>query len=76
MGEVRIEGLDIIDVLNFVNKKQKKFIAEILAELETQLDPQSSEYRIVRKIILDGINDYTRSILRTILGDVEGLIMK
>lgn len=74
--EVRIDGLDIIDVIKFINRKRDKFIAIGLAELEDVMDNNSNEYKFVRKIFLDGFNDYTRSIMRAFFGDVEGLIMK
>lgn len=74
--EVVIEGLDIIDVTKFVIKKRNKFLAIALADLENIISKESSEYKLIRKVFLDQFNDYTRSILRTLFGDVEGLIMK
>lgn len=66
-----IQGLDLIDVLTFVGKKNKRFQAVMLGELEMILDPKSDDFRLVRKLILDYWNSYTRSILRVIFGDIE-----
>lgn len=76
MAQVEIEGLDIIDVIDFVTKKRRKFLAILLSELEEVLDHETDEYAQVRKIILDGFNDYTRSVMRALFGDVEGLVQK
>jgi hypothetical protein len=44
-----------------------------LQELETILPADSEEFKMIRKLFLDGYNDYTRSILRIIFGDIEYL---
>ena len=74
--EVTIDGLDMIDVVDYITKKRNKFIAMMLSELEEVMDVDSNEYKYVRKVILDGVNDYTRSMMRTLFGNVEGLLMK
>ena len=76
MPEITIEGLDIIDVVRYISRKKDKFIAIVLADLEEVMDKESNEYKFIRKVFLDGFNDYTRSIMRTLFGNVEGLIMK
>jgi len=48
----------------------------MLSDLELMFEPGTKEYNYLRKVILDGMNDYTRSIVRVIFGDVEGLEMK
>lgn len=74
--EITIEGLDMIDVVRFISRKKDKFIAIGLADLEEVMDKDSNEYKFVRKLFLDAFNDYTRSIMRTLFGNVEGLTMK
>jgi len=74
--EVIIEGLDVIDVVRYISRKKDKFIAIVLADLEEVMEKDSNEYKFVRKIFLDGFNDYTRSVMRTLFGNVEGLTMK
>jgi hypothetical protein len=75
-GEIVIEGLDLVDALNVIENKKDKFVAIMLSDVEMMFPKNSKEFRYVRKIILDGMNDYTRSYLRILFGDVEGLVMK
>jgi len=71
---VIIQGLDLIDIVTFISKKNKKFQAILLSELEETLGKDSKEYTLVRKLVLDGFNNYTRSIVRAIFGDIEYLV--
>lgn len=71
---VIIQGLDLIDIVTFISKKNKKFQAILLSELEETLGRDSKEYTLVRKLVLDGFNNYTRSIVRAIFGDIEYLV--
>ncbi len=73
---ITIEGLDVLDVLHFITKKKDKFIAITLANLEEVMDKDSNEYKYIRKLMLDGFNDYTRSLLRILFGQIEGMTMK
>lgn len=74
--EITIEGLDVIDVIKYITKKRNKFLAIVLADIETVVKKDSTEYRTIRKAILDGMNDYTRSLMRVIFGNVEGMNFK
>lgn len=70
-----ISGLDILDVINFVTKKNKRFQAIFLKDLEDIIGKNDPKYLDIRKLCLDWSNDYTRSILRIIFGtDFEGQI--
>jgi hypothetical protein len=61
-----IQGLDLMDI--------KSYQARILDELEQILGADTEEFKAVRKLFLDGFNEYTRSVLRTIFGtDLESL---
>jgi len=73
LDSVVIDGVDMFDVIRFIRKKNKRFLANILSTLEMVIPPDSSQFVQVRKLILDGMNDYTRSILMTLFGDIEGL---
>ena len=69
-----IQGLDLVDVIHYVAKKNKVYLAIMLHDLEGVLDKDTPECAKIRKIMLDGINEYTRSINRVIFGDdFEGL---
>lgn len=73
---VVVQGLDLMDIITFVSKKNKKFQAISLSELEEIIDKEKYPeiYREVRKLILDGFNNYTRSIVRVLFGDIEYMI--
>lgn len=68
---VIIQGLDLKDIIGFIEKKNKKFQAITLSEYEEVLDRNSPEFKAIRKITLDGYNNYTRSVIRAIFGEVE-----
>jgi hypothetical protein len=75
MNEVTIDGLDLVDVLQQITRKKAKFIKITLDDIEKVMDDRQ-EYLLVRKAVLDGFNDYTRSFMRAFFGDIEGSIMK
>lgn len=66
-----IQGLDTIDVAKIISKKNSKFLAIGLQELEESLDKTQPNFSNIRKIFLDSFNDYTRSIMRVIFGEIE-----
>ena len=68
---VTMDGLDLFDMISFISKKNKRFCAVILADAEEVLGKDSEEFEAIRKIFLDGFNDYTRSIVRIVFGDIE-----
>ena len=68
---VVIQGLDLIDIISIVDKKKRKYLALMLQDLEGVLGADSEEFKNVRKIVLDNVNSYTRSLVRALLGDVE-----
>ena len=71
---MRINGLDLLDILGLIKRKQSRYIALLLNDIEEVLEFDQEAFSIVRKILLDYINDYTRSIFRILIGDdVEGL---
>lgn len=69
--KVEIEGLDMIDVLSFIDNKKKKFIAVTMTDIESIIPTDAENYALIRKAILDGFNDYTRSMIRVLFGDIE-----
>jgi hypothetical protein len=69
-----IQGLDLLDIVSYISRKNKKFQAILLTDLEEVLGKDSEEYQKVRKIVLDNLNNYTRSIVRTIFGDIEFMV--
>ena len=71
--EVIIQGLGLEEVIKYIHRKNKRYQAMSLQDLEGILSPDSEEFPKVRKLFLDGYNDYTRAILRIIFGDIEYL---
>lgn len=72
-GTVVIDGLNMFDIINFIQKKNKRYMANALDEVEEVLDKDSEQFLMVRKIILDTMNDYTRSVFVTLFGNIEGI---
>lgn len=73
-GRIVIEGVSAIDWISSLRTKNKRYIAESLAELEKVLPPDSEEFIKTRKIFLDGFNNFTRSMLIDLIGNIEGLV--
>ena len=67
---VVIQGLDAIDILVNLQKKRKKFQAIFLADLE-EIEDDPEKFAKIRKLYLDDSNNYTRSVLRMIFGNIE-----
>lgn len=74
MGRI-ITGLDLLDIIGFIGRKNKSYQAILLSDIEEILGKDTKEFSQIRKLILDGFNNYTRSVLRVIFGnDFEGNI--
>lgn len=76
---VLIQGLDTLDIIGFMEDKKNKFLAISLTDLEEIIPPdpmtreRPEEFYLIRKLILDLLNNYNRSVIRVILGPVEGI---
>ena len=66
---VIIEGLNVIEIVKFLGNKNKKYLAITLNNIEDVLDPNSEEYKLIRKEVLDGFNEFTRAIVEVLFGD-------
>jgi hypothetical protein len=69
-----VQELDVLDVIKNIGKKNKRLQAILLQEVEKLVDKDSPEFEALRKAILDETNNYTRSVIRVIFGDIEYLI--
>jgi len=103
MGGIEINGLSVLDAIRLVRRRNGRYLAIILSELEDTTKEegrfdnilekhvedeqlratlrrelrktQEAEFQRVRKTVLDGFNDYTRSILRSVLGiEIEDIL--
>ena len=66
---VIIEGLNVIEIVKFLGNKNKKYLAITLNNIEDVLEPNSEEYKLIRKEVLDGFNEFTRAIVEVLFGD-------
>lgn len=70
---VIIVGMDIVDVVDTVEAKRRKFIALTMQDVEElKLNISEEEFKLLRKAILDGFGNYTRSFVRAFFGEIEG----
>jgi len=70
MTKVIIEGFNVIDVVRSIDQQAKKSQAGLLGNLE-QLITDDDLYPLVRKLVLDYTNEFARSVVKSILGDVD-----
>ena len=66
---VIIEGLNVLEIVKFLRNKNKKYLAITLNNIEDVLEPDSEEYKLIRKEVLDGFNEFTRAIVEVLFGD-------
>lgn len=77
-GQIAVNNLDIIDVINITERKQRRYLAILMNEVEEiwtslGLTKDHPSFIQLRKSILDNTNELKRSWLRAIFpGDVEG----
>lgn len=66
-----IQGLNIIELVSDIGRKNKRNQATLLSQIEIILGSETENYLKIRKLILDSTNSYTRSIVKDIFGDIE-----
>lgn len=66
------KGLTELEIVKLINKRKKRYCAISLNDLEEEIqDPDL--FKKVRKILLDNMNSFTRSIFTVIGIDIEGI---
>jgi hypothetical protein len=65
-------GLPEVEIIKLINKRKKRYCAIALNDLE-ELMGQSEQFKEIRKIFLDNMNGFTRSVFTVIGIDVEGI---
>ena len=65
-----IQGFNLSELTAFMNKTNKKFQATLLSQIEELLDDDEL-FSQIRKLILDSTNNYARSVVKAIFGDME-----
>jgi hypothetical protein len=73
MGDV-IQGVDFIEVVKKVGRKNRKLQAKLLQRLELEIDKDTLQYSDLRKFVLDETSSFTRAVIRDIFGDIEFLL--
>lgn len=67
-----LEGLPEIEIVKLINKRKKRYCAIALNDLEEEkLDKEI--FAKIRKIFLDNMNGFTRSVFTIVGIDVEGI---
>ncbi len=66
------KGLTELEIIKLIQKKKKRYCAIALNDMEEEL-PDSETFKKVRKIFLDNVNSFTRSIFTVIGIEVEGI---
>jgi hypothetical protein len=69
-----VQEVDLLDLVKYASKKNKKLQAVLLQKLEEYFQKDSVEYLELRKVILDETSGAFRAIIREIFGDVEYLV--
>jgi hypothetical protein len=72
-GQVIIDGFNMFDIITIIQKKNRRYIANALDEIEETLGKDSEQFVAVRKVLLDTMNDFTRSVFVTLFGNIEGI---
>ncbi|MFA7101342.1 MAG: hypothetical protein WC196_06385 [Bacilli bacterium] len=66
------QGLTELEIVKLINKRKKRYCAMALNDLEEEIhDPEL--FKKVRKIVLDNMNGFTRSIFTVVGISVEGI---
>jgi len=72
---VTIQGIDVLGLINAIDKINRQYIKITLNNIErVQKDNNLSEdekYKLIRKYILDGFNDLSRTLVRVFLNDED-----
>ena len=72
-GQVIIDGFNMFDLITIIQKKNRRYIANALDEMEEVLGKDSEQFVATRKVLLDTMNDFTRSVFVTLFGNIEGI---
>lgn len=70
MKSFKFNGLDDFDIIKIINIKKTAYLKLALESLEKEA-LSDEQFRQIRKIFLDNFNEFSRSILRIFVGDIE-----
>ncbi len=66
------DGLTELEIVKLINKKKKRYCAIALNDLEETIVDEAL-FRMARKIFLDNMNGFTRSLFTVVGISVEGI---
>lgn len=66
------QGLTELEIVKLINKRKKRYCAIALNDLEEDIQDQEL-FKKVRKIFLDNMNGFTRSVFTVVGINVEGI---
>uniref|UniRef100_A0A6M3L825 Uncharacterized protein n=1 Tax=viral metagenome TaxID=1070528 RepID=A0A6M3L825_9ZZZZ len=66
------QGLTELEIVKLINKRKKRYCAMALNDLEEEIHDQEL-FKKVRKILLDNMNSFTRSIFTVVGINIEGI---
>ena len=65
-------GLSEMEIVRLIQKKKKRYCAIALGEIEEEVD-NPEVFKRVRKIVLDNMNGFTRSMFTVVGIEIEGI---
>ena len=63
------QDIDPLNLVDFIKRKNKIYTKNLLEGLESVLDKDTEEFKIIRKLVLDSQNNFSRMIIKVIIGD-------
>lgn len=72
MDNTDFQGLTELEIVKLIQKKKKRYCAIALNDMEEEI-PDIETFKKVRKVFLDNMNSFTRSIFTVIGIEVEGI---
>ena len=66
------KGLTELEIVKLIQKKKKRYCAIALNDMEEEIS-DTETFKKVRKIFLDNVNSFTRSLFTVIGIEVEGI---
>jgi hypothetical protein len=69
--KIILEGFNVFDTISFISRMNKRHQASLLAQVEDLIGRDSVDYPVLRKLILDSTNEFTRSIVKNIFGEID-----
>ena len=67
-----LEGLSEVEIIKLINKRKKRYCAIALNDFE-EIVVDRELFQKIRKIFLDNMNGFTRSVFTVIDIDIEGI---